>query len=145
MNSNIQNERLLGFGFNLQKMNFKTFFLSDSSTFDIKYVTFYNKDIKQWHIISYSNGYFDYGDLYYENAPADKEHPATSDINIGQYYMSNEFSTKHIKQFLNNAKEYENEEDTIPTNIRKEFLNKWIADKDLILYSLSKNSTYNIV
>lgn len=140
MNSNIQNERLLGFGFNLQKMNFKTFFLSDSSTFDIKYVTFYDESIKQWHIISYSNGYFDYGDLYYENAPADKEHPATSDINIGQYYMSKEFSTKHIKQFLKNAREYENEEDAIPTNIRKEILQQWIVDKKLLAFAIKKTN-----
>lgn len=140
MNRNIQNERLLGFGFNLQTMNFKTFFLSDSSTFDIKYVTFYDESIKQWHIISYSNGYFDYGDLYYENALADKEHPTTSDINIGQYYMSNEFSIKHIKQFLNNAKEYENEEDAIPTNIRKKILQQWFVDKKLFAFAIKKTN-----
>ncbi len=148
MNTQLINEKILSFGFELAKRGFKVEFLANKEKSEIKYLIFHNEQICQWHIVRYrasaENQYsFDIGDLHYPypSYVKDKLHPEVSDVTNGQYYMLSEFNQQKLNQFLLNAAEVDNDNDNrdniVPQKAREEILEKWIAAQGLTKLALN--------
>jgi len=137
MNKVIINQKLLYFGYQLTLNKYKVKILVNKETQNIEYISFFNSLIQQWHFIS-CNKYkketywFELGELYRNSK---------NDLNIGYYFIMEDYDEKNFNHFISDAIEVNHCHDNclpdffsdiIPVHERETCFITWIKDNNFI-------------